>query len=354
MERWYIAAYQPVPDLDGRIVGIMYTGILEEKFDKIQREAAGSLAMLIGLLSLASFGLASYLVHIVIKPVTALVKAAREISAGRRARVEVRSDDEMGQLSQSFNMMLDALEAKERQAAETLEKQIQQTEKLASVGRLASGIAHEINNPLTGVLTYADTLLEDLEGTDYAEDLQVIKDETLRCRQIVRGVLDFARETTLEKTRTNLNQVIEDVLVILENHVAFQNISIVRQLDPKLPDIYGDVNQLKSVVNNLAMNAADAMPDGGPIVFTTEIAPDGVPVVMRVRDSGHGIKEEDLSRVFDPFFTTKETGMGTGLGLSVTYGIVKRHNGTITISSEVGKGTTVEVRLPIGMPDEET
>jgi two-component system NtrC family sensor kinase len=169
----------------------------------------------------------------------------------------------------------------------------------------------------------------------------------------VRGVLDFARETTLERVRTNLNQVIGDVLAILEKHVAFQNVRIVRELDPDLLDIYADVNQLKSVVSNLAMNAADAMADGGAITFTTEVGPDRGAVVMRVRDTGHGITPEDLGKVFDPFFTTKETGKGTGLGLSVTYGIVKRHSGHINITSEVGRGTTVEVRLPLGMPDED-
>lgn len=353
VDRWFIAAYRPVRDLDQQIVGIMYTGILEEKFRRIQREAAGSLAGLIGLLSLASFGLSSFLVHVIIRPVTDLVKASREISAGRRVRVEIRSDDEMGRLSRAFNMMLDALEAKERQAAEDLEMQIQQTEKLASVGRLASGIAHEINNPLTGVLTYSDALLEELDGTEHADDLRVIRAETMRCRQIVRGLLDFARETTLEQTQTNLNRVIDESLAILEKHVAFQNIRIVRQLETRLPDIYGDVNQLKSVVNNLAMNAADAMPEGGLIAVTTETASDGASVVMRVRDAGHGIRPEDLSRVFDPFFTTKETGRGTGLGLSVTYGIVKRHNGNITVASQVDQGTTFEVHLPIGMPDED-
>jgi two-component system NtrC family sensor kinase len=353
VDRWFIAAYKPVRDLAGHIVGIMYTGVVEEKYNKIQRAAVGSLGLLLGLCALASIALASYLVHTIVKPVRALVSAAGEISAGRRARVQIGSDDEMGHLSRAFNMMLDALEAKERQIAEEMEKQIQQTEKLASVGRLASGIAHEINNPLTGVLTYSDTLLEDLEGTAYADDLRVIKTETLRCREIVRGVLDFARETTLERVRTNLNQVIGDVLAILEKHVAFQNVRIVRELDPDLLDIYADVNQLKSVVSNLAMNAADAMADGGAITFTTEVGPDRGAVVMRVRDTGHGITPEDLGKVFDPFFTTKETGKGTGLGLSVTYGIVKRHSGHINITSEVGRGTTVEVRLPLGMPDED-
>jgi two-component system, NtrC family, sensor kinase len=354
VDRWFIAAYKPVRDLDQRIVGIVYTGVLEEKYNKIQRAAVGSLGLLLGLCALASIGLASYLVHGIIKPVRALVGAAEEIGAGRHARVEIGSDDEMGHLSHAFNTMLDALEAKERQVAEQMEKQIEQSEKLASVGRLASGIAHEINNPLTGVLTYSDTLLEDLEHTPFADDLRVIKAETLRCRDIVRGVLDFARETTLEKVQTNLNQVIGDVLTILEKHVAFQNVRIIRDLDPELPDICGDVNQLKSVINNLAMNAADAMADGGTITFTTCVTPDQSCVVMRVRDVGHGISPEDLTRVFDPFFTTKETGKGTGLGLSVTYGIVKRHSGNITIASRVGRGTTVEVRLPLGIPPTRT
>jgi two-component system, NtrC family, sensor kinase len=353
VDRWYIAAYKPVRDLDDHIIGIMYTGVDQEKYDTIRREAVRSLGLLLGLCAVASLFLSYYLVHSIGKPVRALVAAAERISAGGHARVQIHSDDEMGHLGRAFNSMLDALEAKERQVAEEMEKQIQQTEKLASVGRLASGIAHEINNPLTGVLTYSDTLLEDLEGSPYADDLRVIKNETLRCRQIVRGVLDFARETTLERTRTNLNTVIEDVLTILEKHVAFQNVKIVRELDPALPDIFADVNQLKSVVSNLAMNAADAMPTGGKITFTTRVSAAGGHVVMRVADTGHGIPPEDLTKVFDPFFTTKETGKGTGLGLSVTYGIVTRHNGTINISSQVGQGTAVDVRLPLGPTGED-
>jgi two-component system NtrC family sensor kinase len=353
VDRWYIAAYKPVRDIDQRIIGLIYTGVLQAKYDKIQQSELRTLALVLAVCVIASVVLAWWLIHLIIKPVRALVGAAEDIGAGLRARVEIRSDDEMGHLGRAFNTMLDALEAKERQVAEQMEKQIEQSEKLASLGRLASGIAHEINNPLTGVLTYSDTLLEDLEATEYADDLRVIKAETIRCREIVRGVLDFARETTLEKTRTNLNTVIKDVLAILQNHVAFQNVEIVRDLQPNLPDIYGDVNQLKSVVNNLAVNSADAMPTGGAITFTTQVSADGTAVVMRVKDGGCGIKPDDLSRVFDPFFTTKETGKGTGLGLSVTYGIVKRHNGDIRIMSEVGKGTTVEVRLPVGMADEE-
>ncbi len=243
--------------------------------------------------------------------------------------------------------MIDALVEKDRKLMESVEKRIERTEKLAVLGRLSSGVAHEINNPLTGVLAFTDVMLESLAGTEYEEDLQVIKAETLRCRSIVRGMLDFARETKLEKTNANLNQIINEVLKILRNHVSFQNIVIERRLDPLLPEILVDINQIKSVFSNLIVNAADAMPDGGTLTIVSQSTLDRKYVRVEVIDTGTGIAEEDLLKVFDPFFTTKETGKGTGLGLSVTYGIVQRHNGFINIRSEVGVGTRIEIQLPL-------
>ncbi len=346
VDRWVIAAYQPVRDADGMPLGIIYAGVLEEKYDRIKREALTSLLFVLGVSGLVSAGLAGYLVHHLARPIQSLVKAAEEVARGRYAKVKPVSADELGYLTGVFNKMVDALEEKDRRLADRVERQFQQTEKMASLGRLASGIAHEINNPLTGVLVYCESLREELAGTPHAEDLDVIRGETLRCRDIVKGILDFARETRLETTRANLNTIITDVLLILEKHVNFQNVRIVRNLDPSLPDSTVDVNQIKSVVNNLAVNAADAMPEGGTLTFTTATANGGRAVHVRVEDTGCGISPENLDRVYDPFFTTKETGKGTGLGLSVTYGIVKRHNGSIRISSEVGTGTTVDITLP--------
>jgi two-component system, NtrC family, sensor kinase len=224
-----------------------------------------------------------------------------------------------------------------------------QSEKLASLGRMASGIAHEINNPLTGVLTYASLLLEDLKETEHAEDLETIIRETIRCRTIVRGLLDFARESKHEKEQANLNDIVVNTLQILEKHVNYQKIRIAKELDPRLPLSLLDVNQMRSVVNNLSENAAHAMPDGGALTITTRYDDLNDTIVLAIADTGIGISEENLGRVFDPFFTTKKEGKGTGLGLAVTFGIVKRHHGTIDVKSTPGKGTAFTITIPVNL-----
>jgi iron only hydrogenase large subunit-like protein/nitrogen-specific signal transduction histidine kinase len=222
-----------------------------------------------------------------------------------------------------------------------------QSEKLASLGRMASGIAHEINNPLTGVLTYSSLMLEDLKETDFSEDLNVIIKETLRCREIVRGLLDFARESTHEKIQANINEIISNTLHILEHHVSFQSITIKRKLDENIPFSSMDVNQMRSVINNLAENAAHAMPDGGTLVVTTRFDENRNSIILGISDTGFGIDEENLNRIFDPFFTTKSAGSGTGLGLAVVFGIIRQHDGTIQVESQPGKGTSFVITLPV-------
>lgn len=222
-----------------------------------------------------------------------------------------------------------------------------QSEKLASLGRMASGIAHEINNPLTGVLTYSSLMLEDLKETDFSEDLNVIIKETLRCREIVRGLLDFARESTHEKIQANINEIISNTLHILEHHVSFQSITIKRKLDENIPFSSMDVNQMRSVINNLAENAAHAMPDGGTLVVTTRFDENRNSIILGISDTGFGIDEENLNRIFDPFFTTKSAGSGTGLGLAVVFGIIRQHDGTIQVESQPGKGTSFIITIPV-------
>jgi two-component system NtrC family sensor kinase len=263
----------------------------------------------------------------------------------------VESRDELGYLCNTFNLMVAAIVERDNKLKEQTQKQIAQSEKLASLGRLASGIAHEINNPLTGVLTYSSVLLEDLRDTEYREDLDVIVGETLRCRKIVQEILDFARETRLEKARVNLNRVIHDALSILEKNFNFQNIKIVRKFRDTIPEVWCDVNLFKSVINNLALNAADAMPDGGTLEIATDYNEAEDSVVLTFADTGSGISEEDLDKIFDPFFTTKETGKGTGLGLAVSYGIVQRHKGIIDVKSSPGQGTTFTIMLPVAVID---
>ncbi|GAB4233520.1 MAG: cache domain-containing protein [Acidobacteriota bacterium] len=348
---WYISGYAPLSDPTGRIVGILYVGVLEDKFRAVEFESAFSYILII----LASSGVgvvcAVYFIRRIVAPYRKLQEAARDIARGHYdRRLEGDFDAEMASLAEAFNQMAEAIRQRDQALKEQAAKQITQSEKLASLGRLASGIAHEVNNPLTGILTYAGMLLEDLRGTEYEEDLKTIIDEAMRCRKIVRGILDFARETSSERELTNLNRIVEETLAVLERHVHFQNVRIVRHLDPAVPDQWLDVNQIKSVINNLAINAADAMPEGGTLTVTTRHHPRTETVRLIVEDTGTGIPKEHLEKVFDPFFTTKEPGKGTGLGLAVTYGIVRRHGGAITIDSEPGKGTRVTVILPKEMP----
>jgi two-component system NtrC family sensor kinase len=348
VNKWYISAYEPIYNFDQKVVGILYVGILEEKYNIIRRNTTYySLAIMI-ITALIAVLLSIYLIRTIINPINSLVKASNDIALGNfNNKLDIDSEDEMGYLCNTFNKMIDAIVERDNKLKEHTEMQIVKSEKLASLGRLASGIAHEINNPLTGVLSYSTSLFNDLKNTEYKEDLDIIINETLRCREIVKGILNFARETRLEKNNVNINTVISEVLLILERHVNFQNIVIKRNFYQDLPDISIDINQIKSVINNLAVNSADAMPDGGELTITTDLNKEKNEIIIEITDTGIGISEENLDKIFDPFFTTKETGKGTGLGLAVTYGIIRRHNGWIGVHSKPGQGTKFIIGLPV-------
>jgi len=348
VDKWYISGYSPLRDIDGRILGLLYVGVLKDKFDVALRTTTVLFLLVIGLTVLIALFLSVYLIGVYTKPVQRIIAATHDIAAGNYHRIEVRphDDDDSRKIANGFNAMVAAIGERDRKLQDLTERTILKSEKLASIGRLASGIAHEINNPLTGVLTYSSLLLEDLQGTAYAEDLAVIRDETLRCRKIVRGVLDFARENEPEKTAADLNAVLDSSLEILEKNVHFQNVEIVRVYDPNLPAVPVDVHQFKQVIGNLAVNAADAMPGGGRLTITTAFEPEAGLIVIRVTDTGAGIAPEHLTRLFEPFFTTKGKGKGTGLGLPVVYGIIRRHNGTIDVRSKIGEGTEITIKLP--------
>jgi PAS domain S-box-containing protein len=232
----------------------------------------------------------------------------------------------------------DALRKSEQMRAEA--------EKLAAIGRLAAGVAHEINNPLTGVLTFSH-LLRDKQNLDAQDkqDLDLIIRETTRAGEIVRGLLDFARERPTAKEPLDLNGVVRQTIRLLGNQKAFQKVTIDEHLAEGLPQIRGDMNQLQQVLLNLSLNACEAMPEGGKLTISTSVE-DGK-VLMKVTDTGCGIKKEHLDQIFEPFFSTKPVGKGTGLGLSVSYGIVQQHGGTLEVESQVGKGTTFTLALPI-------
>lgn len=235
----------------------------------------------------------------------------------------------------------------ERKLQET-HLQLVSSEKMASLGKLAAGIAHEINNPLGGILIYSSLMMEDLpEGDSKRGDLARIVQEASRCKDIVKSLLEFARQTEPRMEPTDINRAVTDGLFFLENQALFHNVKIGKNLDPSLPFVRGNASQLKQVLINIIVNAAEAMHGNGTLTITSSASPDRKWVTLEFTDTGEGIKEENLTRIFDPFFTTKDVGKGTGLGLSTSYGIVESHGGKIRVKSKVGEGTTFTVELPI-------
>jgi two-component system NtrC family sensor kinase len=296
--------------------------------------------------------------------------------------IPVRSGDEFGLVAGSFNQMTAALNQSRqemRDLVQTLEHKVSertqellaakaevaQGEKLASIGVLASGIAHELNNPLTGVLTFTSLMRKKApDGSEDAEDLDLVIRETKRCASIIKRLLDFAREKVPVKGFFSLDRVIEDTVRFVERPASLQQIEISTELDPGLPQIWGDADLIKQVILNLLVNAQQAIEGKGNVTVrtrpsavtsNTKTGVDATPMVeIAVIDTGCGIPQANLQRIFDPFFTSKEVGKGTGLGLSVSYGIVKAHGGRITVESIVGTGTTFRIYLPIMPPANET
>jgi signal transduction histidine kinase len=229
-----------------------------------------------------------------------------------------------------------------------------QAEKMASLGSLAAGVAHEINNPLGGILIYASLLMEEFENENdpRVQDLKRIVEEGTRCKEIVKSLLEFGRQAESKFEPIDINKAINDGLFFLENQALFQNIKITKHLDPSLPFIQGDANQIKQVFMNMMVNAAEAMSEeGGSLTITTGVNPDESSIYISFKDTGVGIPPEIQSKIFDPFFTTKEVGKGTGLGLSTSYGIIQSHHGNIEVESEVGKGTTFKIILPVSVEE---
>ncbi len=263
---------------------------------------------------------------------------------------------ENGREIASFGIFTDLREKikMERELKET-QLQLLQAEKMASLGKLAAGVAHEINNPLGGILIFSKMLLEDLPADDNRrEDIQRICEETTRCKDIVKGLLEFARQTSYKMEPTDLNRALAQGISLLENQALFHNIRIIKNLDANLSPILANAGQLNQVFMNLILNAAEAMDGQGTLTVTTELGAEKNTVIIEFTDTGCGIKEEHLTRIFDPFFTTKEVGKGTGLGLSMSYGIVEKHRGRIWVRSKEGEGATFTIELPVRAEAEES
>lgn len=364
VNEWYITAYEPIKNVNEEIVGILYVGMLEKPYIDLRNKVMLTFTGVAIVCVIILLVVLSFITSSIIRPLQDMVKATNKIARGDlNHRVGIEFQDEVGQLAQSFNSMTDELKkanAKLVQWGKTLEKRVEQrtqelqnmqnymiqSEKMASLGKMAAGVAHEINNPLTSILINAHLLMEktDKNSSPY-ESLNLIAEETTRCSDIVKGLLEFSRQSPPQKNLVNINHIISHIISILENQMGFQNITIQKKLGENLPAIEVDENKIKQVFWNLMINAGEAMPEGGLLIITSRISSTQQNLEIAFKDTGVGIKKENMSKLFDPFFTTKSGG--TGLGLAVIYGIVQQHGGKIDVQSEVSKGSTFIISLPL-------
>lgn len=298
-------------------------------------------------------------------PIQGLLEQTQALSEGDlSARVKNLSNDELGELGQSFNTMAENLaqaqielkewgntlehKVEERTAEmQGIQDQLLRSAKLASMGELVAGVAHEINNPLTGILMFASISAKTPDLPQQVKDnLDLIVSETGRCAKIVRGLLEFARESIPEKKKDSINRIIKHTLELVSQQIIFQDVDIRCSCGKNFPDLEIDADQLQQVFLNMFINAGQAMPNGGILSITTELVEEQNAIRIVVEDTGTGISQENLERIFDPFFSTKSQ-KGFGLGLSVSYGIIRNHGGSVDVQSEEGKGTRFTIYLPL-------
>jgi two-component system NtrC family sensor kinase len=351
------------------------TARMNRHLDKLQMdwlERSGfSIFAAIVLSALLSLAVIIYLMRSIKRPLNMLVQGIERVSSGNySSRVDVVSDDEIGFLAKSFNNMTcnlekttherDLLEEELKELNANLEKRVfyateelkrthekmLRTETLSAVGTLASGVAHELATPLASVVNYVQMIRRRTNDQDrIAAEMGIIEKELLRCRGILRGMLSFVRVPEKEKTRTDVNSVIRDLIELTRYRAKSGKITVKENLEPSLPTVMAVSGQLKQVLMNIMVNAIEAMTEGGQLEVETSVKDGGKEIAVTMSDTGRGIPSADLNRIFEPFYTSKNEG--TGLGLSLSYGIVKGHGGDIEVNSEEGKGTTFVISLPV-------
>jgi two-component system NtrC family sensor kinase len=354
------------------ILGVLDVGLSLAAVDNESKEIQ-LIFILFTIIAIICFSsiLAFFIHRLVTKPVKQLAQATQNIAQGNLdVEIPIKTKDEIGQLAMSFNQMVQDLKKAneklqswsselEKKVEERTEKlrlareQLIQSEKMASMGVLSSSVAHEINNPLQGILTYIKLMLKILSGEEidqkrldqFKNYLQLMGNEIERCGDMVKNLLVFSKQTKLNIQEANINNIINNSLQLVDNKIKLQNIEVMLNFQEDIPLIYCDIKQIQQTLIALIINSLEAMAGEGKLRIETQVLEDRQ-VEILIADTGQGISKENLKKIFDPFFTTKESSKSTGLGLFVAYGIIKEHKGTIKVESELGKGTRFHIKLP--------
>ena len=343
--------------------GQAYLGaiVLEKSLKPAEASVAGNrnLLILYGVVIFVLVGIVLWLliVRLVTQPVSSVLQQMRNVQAGNLdARAEVESGDQIGQLARGFNSMVGSLEATTRELHESHERQIQQAGKLATIGELASGIAHEIRNPLAGIGAAVEVLSEGGGNGQREEIVGEIRRQINRLNRTLRELLDFSRQGEPEMVPCAVLEILGPMLSLVRPDAQKQHIRIIEELAPDLPPIRADVQHVQQALLNILLNAVQAMPEGGTLMVRAEQMDNtGLPgaersVRLTVSDTGVGIPHENLKKIFSPFFTTKHRG--TGLGLAITRSIIEKHHGTIAVESEAGRGSIFVLEFAACAPSE--
>jgi two-component system NtrC family sensor kinase len=356
-----------------QILGVLDTHLSLARTDQQLAQGTGRM-LAYDLLAMIAIGVLSWLfIRLMIdRPLRQLQAGTHKLREGELGyQIKVTARDQIGDLAESFNSMSLQVRAANEQLvswAKTLEERVDEktrelrrhhdemlhVETMATVGRMAAVVAHEINNPLSGILTYSKLLKKWVDngqvGAEKRDEtvqcLNLISSESRRCGELVKNLLSFSRHTPINIESTDLNPVIQQCCLLLRHNFDIAGIQVHEQLSETLPSLPCDGSQIEQVLLAVMVNAADAMPSGGNLWLESRLSEDARQVLITVRDDGSGIAPDVLPRIFEPFVTTKENGHGTGLGLAVSRSIVERHGGTITVQSQVGNGTTVTIALP--------
>ena len=336
-------------NIDTKQWGVLRTGISAAEVQESIAALKYEINTMTAVFSILSLLIVSFGARVLAKPVIRLTRAMDGIRThGDFAQKDFKfkkRHDELGKLQNSFFWMLKRLWEADQEHKKTLEV-LGQTEKMVSIGRLAAGVAHEINNPLGGMsLCFKNLMNGETDPQKKNQLIDAVNEGFTKIKRIVDQLLDYARATVTDRKKVNPNMLLEKVLLLLKYNFSKQDIKLIKDLSPEVPMVMIDENKMAQVVMNIFMNAIHALDGGGTMTVRTGV--EGELCIISIEDNGRGIAPEIIRNIFDPFFTTKEMGQGTGLGLSVSRGIVEKHGGFIDVRSQVGQGTTFKIKLPL-------